>query len=102
MKKELFSVDVIQLNNEKTIDGLPKDLALRLGGLELSLTLNGLTAVADGDYSADQHEYIMQSMAVADELHGVMSKLIRLSKDSRFNNDESPEQGRLGTDESQT
>ncbi|WP_125545425.1 hypothetical protein [Levilactobacillus lindianensis] len=73
MERKLCSIDVIQVGTEKTIEGFPKDVLLRLGGLELSLTLNGLYATAKGDLTDEQRRFIAENFEMGQQLIKILA-----------------------------
>ncbi|HIW72416.1 MAG TPA: hypothetical protein H9875_07305 [Candidatus Levilactobacillus faecigallinarum] len=75
MERKLCSIDIIQVGTKKTIEGLPKQVVLRLGGLELPITLNGLYALADGVETDDQREFIKKNIEMSSQLVKIISAI---------------------------
>ncbi len=53
MNEEL-AIKFIPISNKKTVEGIPKDIAIRFGGLEMAVHIDGLTSWDDGKPSDEQ------------------------------------------------
>ncbi|QHJ74857.1 hypothetical protein [Lactobacillus phage JNU_P2] len=77
MEKKICNIELIQFGDEKTTEGLPKEIAIRLGRLELSLTLNGIYAVSDKKNDHDSKESIVKALESGEQLIDVVTEFLK-------------------------
>lgn len=84
-EKLLCNISVLQIGDKKTFDGLPENLALRLGGVQLDFSLKSFGAVADGTHTEAQRDYLMDNMEAVVELKRSLAKLVSIAGKHKFN-----------------
>lgn len=80
MNKKLLTIEVFQRSDKKTANGIPEDLAIQIGGLELTLNIKNLTAFVDGESHDGQREYLLANLDAGEQLIRSISRIARLSE----------------------
>lgn len=77
MKNKICNIELIQCGDEQTTEGLPKKVAILLGRLELSLTLNGIYAVSDKQNDHDAKESIVKALESGERLIDAVTEFLK-------------------------
>lgn len=77
---EGLTIKFIPIGNKKTVEGIPKDIAIRFGGLEMTVHIDGLTSWDDGKPSDEQRQYLVKNLEDGQQLVSVFKNVIQ-----RFN-----------------
>lgn len=76
MSNKELPIKIIQIGDKKTVEGIPKDIAIRFGGLEMTVHIDGLTSWDDGKPSDEQRQYLIKNLEDGDELIKLLQRII--------------------------
>lgn len=81
MNKKLLTIEIIQRSQRKTAGGIPKDLAIQVGGLEIPVEVGFLTSfVANDDLDPHRQEHLLvQTLDAGQQIISALSRLAKLS-----------------------